>query len=82
MADITLNLQEDLVERVDTLAQRLCVPREEVVSRALQDWLFRNDGQTLTEELNATYADDPQTEQLAVARAMRRKLPRLPDAEW
>lgn len=72
-----ISIDNDLLEETAVIAQELDIPRSQVVSLALEDYIRRYRNKQLLEQINAAYDDAPDAEDTAaleMMRAHRRKL--------
>ena len=76
-----ISLQKSLFEQVDSLAREKKVSRSRLFVLALEDYLRREQNRKLVEQLNAVYADEPDPEEKALQRKMRRYHRRVVEAE-
>jgi metal-responsive CopG/Arc/MetJ family transcriptional regulator len=77
-----VSLQESLVERLDKLARELNISRSQLFSQAADEFLRRHEAPALLEAINRALEDDPQLEEKARVRAMRKKHRQLVENEW
>jgi predicted transcriptional regulator len=84
MAEVktALSLQESVVERMDKLARELRLSRDQLLSRAVDEFLRRHESQALLEAINRTCDDLSDPEEAASRQAMRAKQRRLVEGEW
>lgn len=52
-----ISLPDPLFEATNAFAQRLGIPRSQVIAQALREYLEHQQQQSLTESLNAVYAE-------------------------
>jgi metal-responsive CopG/Arc/MetJ family transcriptional regulator len=77
-----VSLPDSLFERAERVAQQLNLNRSQLFARALEDYLDRNDPETMTAAFNRVYATesselDPQLWQLQL-----QSIDELADDEW
>lgn len=72
-----ISIDDSLLAEMVNLAQELDIPRSQVVSLALEDFIQRYRYKQLLEQINQAYADAPDSEDksvLEIIRSHRRKL--------
>ena len=77
-----VSLEGSLLERIDSLAEELDLPRSQVIARAAEDFLRRLESRRLLEELNEAYAGDPTPEEVELQRRMRALHREVVAGEW
>ena len=77
-----ISLQKALFEQVDSLAREKKVSRSRLFVLALEDYLRREQNRKLTEQLNAVYGGEPDPEQEALQRTMKRQFRQRVEGEW
>jgi metal-responsive CopG/Arc/MetJ family transcriptional regulator len=78
-----ISIDDGLLEETGNIAQELDIPRSQVVSLALEEYIRRYRNKQLLSQINATYADAPDMDEagsMAIIRSHRRKLVRR--EEW
>lgn len=68
-----ISLDEELLEKVDKLSHDLHVSRSKVFSMAVQDYLKKQENQSLLAQLNEAYEDTPNDTKENISKLMRRK---------
>ncbi len=68
-----ISIQGSLFEQADALAREMSISRSQLFARALEEFLQRHHSRQLLERINTAYADEPDAEEAAALRAMRRK---------
>jgi metal-responsive CopG/Arc/MetJ family transcriptional regulator len=68
-----ISIQGSLFEQADARAREMSISRSQLFTRALEEFLQRHHSRQLLERINAAYEDEPDAEEKASLRAMRRK---------
>ena len=68
-----ISLDEELLLKVNSLADNLHVSRSKVFTMAVQDYLKKQENQSLLAQLNEAYEDFPNEEGSGVLKSMRVK---------
>ncbi len=68
-----ISLDEELLIKVNSLAENLRVSRSKVFTLAVQDYLRKLENQTLLAQLNEAYEDFPNEEESRVLKSIRVK---------
>ena len=71
-----ISIDDSLFTETDTIAQELDIPRSQVVSLALEDYIRRYRNKQLLAQINEAYADGPDAEDkgaLEIIRSHQRK---------
>jgi len=68
-----ISLDEELLLKVNSLADNLHVSRSKVFTMAVQDYLKKQENQSLLAQLNEAYEDFPNEEESGVLKSMRVK---------
>ena len=68
-----ISLDEELLLKVNSLADNLHVSRSKVFTMAVQDYLKKQENQSLLAQLNEAYEDFPDEEESGVLKSMRVK---------
>ena len=72
-----ISIDDNLLEETGNLAQELAIPRSQVVSLALEDYIRRYRNKQLLAQINEAYSDSPDPEDkntLEIIQSHRRKL--------
>ncbi len=77
-----ISLDKDIFLQVCKLAESLCISRSRMFTIAISDYLLRRESEFLLKELNETYKDEPESEQIALSEAMRNKNRQMIEGEW
>lgn len=56
-----ISLPDKLFERAEQVAARLGISRSELYAQALQTFIVKHEQESITEALNAVYAEQPST---------------------
>ena len=76
-----ISLDEELLLKVNSLADNLHVSRSKVFTMAVQDYLKKQENQYLLAQLNEAYEDFPSEEERGILKSMRVKQNRNIDQE-
>ena len=68
-----ISLDEELLIKVNSLADNLHVSRSKVFTLAVQDYLKKQENQSLLAQLNEAYEDFPDEEESGVLKSIRVK---------
>jgi metal-responsive CopG/Arc/MetJ family transcriptional regulator len=77
-----ISLQKSLFEQVEALAHEKKVSRSRLFVMAVEDYLRREQNRRLAEQLNAVYGGEPDPEQKAFQRKMKRQFRERVEGEW
>ena len=72
-----ISIDDSLLEETGNIAQELDIPRSQVVSLALEDYIRRHKNKQLLAQINDVYSDLPDADEIGtmdVIRSLRRKL--------
>ena len=68
-----ISLDEGLLIKVNRLANALHISRSKVFTMAVQDYLKKQENQSLLAQLNEAYEDFPSEEEREISKSMRLK---------
>jgi len=68
-----VSIRKSLFEQAEALARQMEISRSRLFTLALEEFIQRRHNQQLLERINVAYADEPDVEEEAALRAMRRK---------
>lgn len=77
-----ISLHKSLFDRVDALAHTLNISRSRLFVLAVEEFLRRHENKKMLEDLNAAYADFPDSEEQDLQQAMRTKQRQLVEQKW
>jgi metal-responsive CopG/Arc/MetJ family transcriptional regulator len=66
-----ISIDNTLLEETANLAQELDIPRSQVVSLALEDYIRRYRNKQLLAQINAAYSDSPDADETGTLEIMR-----------
>jgi metal-responsive CopG/Arc/MetJ family transcriptional regulator len=66
-----ISIDEDLFAQVDSAASEMAISRSRLIAISLQEYFRRRESRRLLEEINRTYTDEAQQEDLELARALQ-----------
>lgn len=72
-----ISIDHRLLEETESIAQEMDIPKSQVVSQALEDFIRKYRNKQLLMQINAAYAHEPDAEDqaaLAIIRSHRRKI--------
>jgi metal-responsive CopG/Arc/MetJ family transcriptional regulator len=73
---VAISIPDDLFETAEALSKKLGISRSRLYASALADFLAKNRGRKVTEQLNAVYADDDSRVDAGTRRLQRRSIER------
>jgi metal-responsive CopG/Arc/MetJ family transcriptional regulator len=76
-----ISLDEKLFDKVNKLANELHVSRSRLFTLAVQDYLKKQENQTLLAQLNDAYADHPDEEERKISSSMKSKHGKIMEQE-
>ena len=77
-----ISLEQDLLVKVGDLASTLNVSRSRVFAIAAEEFLHRQENQTLLEQINAACDGEPYAEDKIWLEASRHSFRKLVEGEW
>ena len=78
-----ISIDESLLEETGHLAQELDIPRSQVVSLALEDYIRRYKNKQLLAQINDAYSDSPDSDEIGSLEVIRSHLRKLGEhEEW
>ena len=84
MANIktAISIQEALFAQVETIARELKIPRSQVFTLAVKEFVQRQENRQLLERMNAAYQDAPDPAEKKRLRHMKKSQRRILKGEW
>jgi metal-responsive CopG/Arc/MetJ family transcriptional regulator len=84
MANIktAISMHEALFVKVETIARELKIPRSQVFTLAVTEYVQRQENQQLLARMNAAYKDEPDADEKKRLRQMQKSQRRLVEGEW
>ncbi len=84
MANIktAISIQEALFAQVETLARELKIPRSQVFTLAVKEFVQRQENRQLLERMNAAYQDASDPAEKKRLRHMKKSQRRISEGEW
>jgi metal-responsive CopG/Arc/MetJ family transcriptional regulator len=79
---LAISLEEPLLERIDSAAKHLEIPRSRLIAQAADEYVARLESQLVTEQLNRVYADPPTPEEVEYQQQMREYHRRMHKEPW
>ncbi len=76
-----ISLDEELLKKVNRLSNDLHVSRSKVFTLAVQDYLKKQENQSLLAQLNEAYGDSPREEEKGISTSMRIKHSKMIEQE-
>ena len=76
-----ISLDEDLLIKVNRLANDLHISRSKVFTLAVQDYLKKQENQSLLAQLNEAYGEFPSEEEKVISKSMRSKHKKIVEQE-
>ncbi len=77
-----VSVEESLFKQVERLSRRLKIPRSQLFSRALEDFIRRYRGLELLEKLNQVYGREAEGEGKEYLSRVRSKHKRVVEGKW
>lgn len=77
-----ISLRKALFEQAEDLARKLNVSRSRLFVLALEDYIRHQENQHLLAQINASYADEPDSAEQALRRRARHTHRRIVEGEW
>ena len=77
-----VSVQKSLFDQVEALAKKLHVSRSRLFNLALADYFERYQNQTLLEEINQAYPDEPDPTDRDRLTKMRKHHRKIVEGEW
>lgn len=75
-------IQKPLLEQAKDLAGKLKISCSRLFSLALEEFIRRQQNRELLEQINAAYADEPDTAEQELLRRRQRSQRRMVESEW
>ena len=77
---VAVSVERALAQRADEVARKSGMPRSRLYARALQEFLTRQENQSLLQSINDAYADFPDEEESTTLQAIRPRQQRSVDS--
>ena len=77
-----ISIQKPLFEQAEDLARKLKISRSRLFGLALEEFIRRQRNRELLEQINAAYADEPDTTEQTLRHKERRSHRRMVEGEW
>lgn len=77
-----ISIEKDLFEQAEKMARSMKVSRSKLFVIALQDFIKHQKNKELLAQINAAYADEPDTSEQTLRRKSRRQHRRVVEGEW
>lgn len=77
-----ISIQKSLFEQAESLAQQLNMSRSHLFGLAIETFIKNHQNQTLLNEINQAYSDEPDTTETARFSKMRKSHRKLEEDEW
>ncbi len=77
-----ISIQKSLFEQAEQVARKMKVSRSRLFALALEDYLRREQNRELLAEINAAYADEPDSAEQTLRRKARGTHRRIVRGEW
>ncbi|MGC1376619.1 MAG: hypothetical protein WA821_10355 [Anaerolineales bacterium] len=77
-----ISIQKSLFEQADHLAQQLNMSRSHLFGLAIETFVKNHQNQTLLDEINQAYSDEPDPNEKARFSKMRNRHRKLVENEW
>jgi metal-responsive CopG/Arc/MetJ family transcriptional regulator len=77
-----ISIQESLFDQVNELAEELQIPRSQLFTLAVEEFIKRHENRSIFEALNEVYAAAPDPDEEALQEGMRRQQRQLVEGQW
>jgi metal-responsive CopG/Arc/MetJ family transcriptional regulator len=77
-----ISIEKNLFEQADNLARTMKVSRSKLFVIALQDYIEHQKNKDMLAQINAAYADEPDTTEQTLRRKSRQQHRRIVGGEW
>ena len=77
-----ISIQESLFDQVNDLAEELQIPRSQLFTQAVEEFIKRHENRRIFEALNKVYAAAPDPAEEALQEGMRRQQRQLVEGQW
>ncbi len=77
-----ISIDQELFDQADELAKMLKIPRSQLFSNAIQEYLLRKESQRLLDDMNRAYDKPPTASERAHLSRMKAKLRRRVIDQW
>ena len=77
-----ISIQKPLFEQAQDLARKMNISRSRLFVLALEEYIRRQQNRELLEQINAAYADEPDSAEQTLRRKTRRLHRQLVEGEW
>jgi metal-responsive CopG/Arc/MetJ family transcriptional regulator len=77
-----ISIQESLFDQVNDLAEELQMPRSQLFTLAVKEFISRHENRRIFETLNEIYKDTPDPDEEALQEGMRQQHRRVVEGQW
>lgn len=77
-----ISIEKNLFDQADNLARSMKVSRSKLFVIALQDYIEHQKNKDMLAQINAAYADEPDTTEQTLRRKSRQQHRRIVGGEW
>jgi metal-responsive CopG/Arc/MetJ family transcriptional regulator len=77
-----ISIEKNLFDQADNLARTMKVSRSKLFVIALQDFIEHQKNKDMLAQINAAYADEPDTTEQNLRRKSRQQHRRIVESEW
>lgn len=77
-----ISIQQSLFDQADRLSRKLNVSRSRLFGLAVEEFIQRHKSQTLLDDINRAYEDEPDVNEKARLTKMREQQRKLIEGEW
>jgi metal-responsive CopG/Arc/MetJ family transcriptional regulator len=77
-----ISLNKPIFDEMEALAQEMEVSRSQVYALAAKEYIQRHKSHKIMEAINAAYADEPDANDEALQKRMRRKQRKIVEGQW
>jgi metal-responsive CopG/Arc/MetJ family transcriptional regulator len=77
-----ISVNKPIFDEMEALAQEMEVSRSQVFSLAAKEYIQRHKSHKIMEAINTAYADEPDANDEALQKRMRRKQHKIVEGQW
>ena len=77
-----ISIQESLFEQVNDLAEKLQMPRSQLFTLAVEEFIERHENRAIFKALNEVYGAEADPDEDMLQKGMRRKQKQMVDRQW
>jgi len=77
-----ISIQEELLDEMDSIARKACMPRSNLFEKAIKDFLERQRNRYILQQLNAVYSKSPTAEEKKLLKVISAQNKKIAEGEW